>query len=156
MTENIHKGKVNGLVKCMNTIYKGVRSTSAVFLDGKSNITVLAETRAKWLVIKNGVAIGVVFYCPHEEDVVYIAKKDVIVSCGVFESPKLLMLSGIGPRDQLSQHGIAPIVESPHVGQNLLGHPILSDVFKLKDGSGLDGRLVACSNSSGSLTLMIG
>ena len=74
--------------------------------------------------------------------VVYIAKKEVIVSCGVFESPKLLMLSGIGPRDQLTQHGITSIVESPHVGQNLLDHPILSHVFKLKDGHGLDGHLL--------------
>jgi choline dehydrogenase len=110
--ENIYEGQVNGLVKCMNTIYKGVRSTSTVFLDGKPNITVLAETRAKWLVIKNGVAIGVVVYSPHEEDVVYIAKKDVIVSCGVFESPKLLMLSGIRPRDQLRQHYGGPERES--------------------------------------------
>src|ERR1700734_3906633 len=83
LMENIYEGQVNGLVKCMNTIYKGVRSTSTVFLDGKPNIIVLAETRAKWLVIKNGVAIGVVVYSPPEEDVVYIAKKDVIVSCGV-------------------------------------------------------------------------
>ena len=44
LTENICEGSVNGPVKCMSTIYKGVRSTSAVFLDGHPNITLMAET----------------------------------------------------------------------------------------------------------------
>ena len=59
LTENVYEGHVNGLVKCMNTIYKGVRSTSACFLDGKPNITVFAETRAKKILIDNGAAHGV-------------------------------------------------------------------------------------------------
>lgn len=58
------------------------------------------------------------------------------------ETPKLLMLSGIVPKDGLKQHGIQVLVNPPHVGQNLLDHPILSHVFRVQDGYGLDNRLL--------------
>ena len=59
------------------------------------------------------------------EELSLTAKYEVIVSQGVFESPKLLMLSGIGPASEFKQHGIPVIVDSRHVGQNLLDHPIV-------------------------------
>ena len=52
------------------------------------------------------------------------------------------MLSGIGPADQLKQFNIPVKVESKHVGQNLLDHPIFPHVFKLKEGYGLDSHLL--------------
>ena len=143
LTENIYEGSVNGLVKCMNTIYKGVRSTSAVLLDGHTNITLMAETQAKYVLIDDDkVAVGVVVEGPGGQDLTIKAKKEVIVSTGVFESPKLLMLSGVGPKKQLEDFGITSKLDSPHVGQNLLDHPIMPHVFKLKDGCGLDGHLL--------------
>lgn len=142
LTENIYEGSVNGLVKCMNTIYKGVRSTSAVFLDGHPNITLMAETQAKFLLIDDNVAVGVVVAGPDGQDLKLKANKEVIVSTGVFESPKLLMLSGVGPKKQLEDFGITCKLDSPNVGQNLLDHPIMPHVFKLKDGCGLDGHLL--------------
>ena len=142
ITENIYEGSVNGLVKCMNTIYKGVRSTSAVFLDGHPNITLMAETQTKHVLIHDNVAVGVVVAGPGGQELTLKAKKEVIISAGVFESPKLLMLSGVGPKKQLQDFGIKCTVDSPHVGQNLLDHPIMPHVFKLKDGCGLDSHLL--------------
>ena len=142
LAENIYEGSVNDLVKCMNTIYKGVRSTSAVFLDGYPNITLMSETEGKCLIIDDNVVVGVVVVGPDGQDVTLKAKKEVIVSTGVFESPKLLMLSGVGPKKQLEDFGIHCKLDSPHVGQNLLDHPIMPYVFKLKDGCGLDGHLL--------------
>ncbi|KAJ7190877.1 G protein interacting glucose-methanol-choline oxidoreductase, partial [Mycena pura] len=55
----------------------------------------------------------------------YKAKHEVIVSSGVFESPKLLMLSGIRPAETLKSFKITQHVDSPRLGQNLLDHPIL-------------------------------
>ena len=52
------------------------------------------------------------------------------------------MISGIGPKDHLSQYGIQCKVDSPNVGQNLRDHPILPHVFKIKDGIGLDAHLL--------------
>ena len=140
--EDIYSGRMAGLTHCVNSIYKGVRSSSSVFIQGKPNVTVLAETHSKKLLIENKVAKGVVVFGPSGEELTFTAKNEVIVSSGVFESPKLLMLSGIGPADELAAHKIEPVLISPHVGQNLLDHPILSHVFKLKDGYGLDDHLL--------------
>ncbi|KAJ7917033.1 choline dehydrogenase [Mycena leptocephala] len=59
-------------------------------------------------------------------------RHEVIISAGVFQSPQLLMLSGIGDRDQLSQHDIEPIVHLPGVGTNLQDHDEVSNIWTLK------------------------
>jgi choline dehydrogenase len=51
--------------------------------------------------------------------VVYLARKEVILSGGAFNTPQLLMLSGIGPREELAKHHIPLRLESPGVGKNL-------------------------------------
>jgi choline dehydrogenase len=48
-----------------------------------------------------------------------VATREVIISAGTFNSPQILKLSGIGPKDELLSHGIVPIVDLPGVGQNL-------------------------------------
>lgn len=50
------------------------------------------------------------------------ARREVILSAGAFGSPQILQLSGIGPRDELSAHGIDTLYELPGVGQNLQDH----------------------------------
>ena len=47
----------------------------------------------------------------------------MIVSCGSIDTPKLLMLSGIGPAEHLREVGIEVVVDSPGVGENLQDHP---------------------------------
>lgn len=51
------------------------------------------------------------------------ARKGVILSAGAINSPQILMLSGIGDSVQLKRHGIAPLVDSPEVGRNMMEHP---------------------------------
>jgi len=50
------------------------------------------------------------------------ARREVIIAASSINSPKLLMLSGIGPADQLKQHGIEVVADRPGVGQNLQDH----------------------------------
>ena len=50
------------------------------------------------------------------------AQREVIVSASSINSPKLLMLSGIGPADHLKEHGIDIVADRPGVGQNLQDH----------------------------------
>lgn len=52
-----------------------------------------------------------------------MARKEVILSAGAFGSPKLLMLSGIGPSDELAKHEIPQCLELKGIGQNLQDHP---------------------------------
>ncbi|KAJ6507693.1 alcohol oxidase [Mycena vitilis] len=64
---------------------------------------------------------------------VVTVRHDVIISAGAFQSPQLLMLSGIGDREQLSQHGIEPLVHLPGVGTNLQDHDEVSNIWTLKE-----------------------
>lgn len=52
----------------------------------------------------------------------YLARKEVIVSCGAIQTPQLLMLSGIGPKEHLQSVGIKTKVNLPGVGSDLLDH----------------------------------
>jgi choline dehydrogenase len=60
------------------------------------------------------------------------AKREVILSAGVFNSPQLLKLSGIGPRDELEQHGIPVRVDLPGVGTNLQDRYEVGVVFDVE------------------------
>ena len=57
------------------------------------------------------------------QDEKFTARKGVVLSAGAINSPHLLMLSGIGDPSHLKDHGIAPLIASPEVGQNLMEHP---------------------------------
>ena len=61
------------------------------------------------------------------------ATKEVIVCCGTFRTPQLLMLSGIGPATELEKHGIRMIVDAPDVGANYFDHASLFQFWKLRD-----------------------
>jgi choline dehydrogenase len=61
----------------------------------------------------------------------------VVLSAGAIKSPHLLMLSGIGPKDQLQRFGIPTVRELPGVGQNLWNHLSAQISFKVKDGISL-------------------
>ena len=59
------------------------------------------------------------------------ASKEVILSAGVFGSPKLLMLSGIGPKSKLEPFGIDVHIDLPGVGENLTDHPFISTTYRV-------------------------
>ena len=107
----------------------GTRSSSSVSyihpIMDRGNFTLLTGLRAKELTFDaanrcTGVAVvdnG--FARTHE----LTARAEVIVSTGAIDSPKLLMLSGIGPAAQLEEFGIPVRVDSPGVGEHLQDHP---------------------------------
>lgn len=80
----------------------------------------------------NKKAIGVEF---ERDNVLYnaTARKEVIICGGTYESPVLLMRSGIGPRDVLVQNGISVLVDSPNVGKNLADHSGIFTFFVFKN-----------------------
>jgi choline dehydrogenase-like flavoprotein len=51
------------------------------------------------------------------------ARSDIVLTAGALVTPKLLMLSGIGPADHLREHGLPVLLDAPGVGQNLIDHP---------------------------------
>jgi choline dehydrogenase-like flavoprotein len=60
------------------------------------------------------------------------ARREVILAAGVFNTPQLLMLSGIGAPSALSRVGIQPVVSLPSVGQNMSDHVLLSNSWQIR------------------------
>ncbi|RMZ91991.1 hypothetical protein DV736_g793, partial [Chaetothyriales sp. CBS 134916] len=144
ITENIYDGEMIGLTHCTDTIYKGRRSGSWLFLTDKRNVTVLSQVHSKCLIIDNAdkTAKGVTVINSTGKELSFYANREVIVSQGVFETPKLLMLSGIGPGNELARHKIPVVVNNLHVGQHLLDHPGVPFVLEVKSGYGMEDYLI--------------
>ena len=88
----------------------------------RSNLTVLTNARATRILLESGRARGVEF--AHEGGTEEArAKRDVVICSGAINSPHLLLVSGIGPRDELSAVGVEPLHDLPGVGRNLQDHP---------------------------------
>jgi choline oxidase len=108
----------------------GIRQSSSVaYLHPlnqlPSNLTVLTDTQALRLIFDDqGNAIGA-----ETSQGTLHADREVILSCGAFDTPKLLMLSGIGPADHLRELGIEVRADLP-VGEHLLDHPESGVVYE--------------------------
>ena len=61
------------------------------------------------------------------------ANREVIICCGAIRTPQLLMLSGIGPADQVVKHGIEQLVDAPDVGRNLTDHGTITQFFRIRN-----------------------
>ncbi|KAJ1953520.1 hypothetical protein GGI12_005997, partial [Dipsacomyces acuminosporus] len=144
ISEDIYEGEMNGLTHCVDTIYRGQRSGSYLFVKDKPNITIASCVHSKCLIIDNATraCTGVTVIDSSGAELSFYATREVVLSQGVFESPKLLMLSGVGPAAHLASHGINVIVDSRHVGQHLLDHPGVPFVLRVKDGFGMDDHLL--------------
>ena len=68
----------------------------------------------------------------------FVEANEIILSAGAVASPQILMLSGVGPADHISEHGIEPVLNLPGVGQNLADHPMLYVTWKTKPEVDLD------------------
>jgi choline dehydrogenase len=107
------------------TTRDGRRCSAAVaFLrpaHNRSNLTVQTGARSQRLLIENGRCQGIIYEQGGALHSVK-ARSEVVVSAGALGSPHLLLLSGIGPADDLKKLGIAVKADLPGVGQNLHDH----------------------------------
>ncbi len=69
------------------------------------------------------------------------ASKEVIMSAGVIATPQILMLSGIGPRQDLRKLNIKPIVNLPDVGQHFADHPAVASYYLVNSNGTFDSLL---------------
>jgi choline dehydrogenase len=106
------------------TIYKGYRwSAATAYLRPalkRPNCTI-TRALARRIIIEDGRATGVEVSRGSKIEVIK-ANKEVIIAASSLNSPKLLMLSGIGPAKHLAEHGIEVVADRPGVGQNLQDH----------------------------------
>ncbi|KZT25424.1 GMC oxidoreductase [Neolentinus lepideus HHB14362 ss-1] len=107
--------------------------------SNRSNFHVLTQSLATRILFsdqkENGdlVATGVEYQDHTGATQAAYADKEVILTAGAFGSPQLLMVSGVGPSQQLQGNGIDVLVDLPGVGQNLLDHLFFGPVYQVTD-----------------------
>jgi len=87
----------------------------------RSNLDILTRAQVTRILFAGEQATGIEFNRRGKTQSL-LAKREVILSAGAFQSPQLLLLSGIGPKEQLADHGIALKRALPGVGANLQDH----------------------------------
>jgi choline dehydrogenase len=107
-------------------ILKGRRCSAAdAYLRpvlGRSNLTVTTGAHASRIICEGRRAVGVTYIRSGQEEVAR-AEREIVLCGGAFNSPQLLMLSGVGPADEIRRHGIDVLHDLPGVGANLQDHP---------------------------------
>ena len=128
-TDDYNGHRQEGFGRSQMTIWKGRRSSAAVaFLRPamrRRNLTVVTGALTSRVLLSGTRAVGVEYLKDGATEQVH-AEREVILSGGVFNSPQLLMLSGIGDADRLREAGIVPTVHLPGVGRNLQDHPAIA------------------------------
>jgi len=118
------------------TIKNGVRASAArAYLEPiaarRRNLEIVSNAHAARIVIEGGAARGVTYSAERgaPEKTVW-ARREVIVCAGAFQSPQILMLSGIGPAEHLRAHGLDVVLDAPDVGANLQDHLDVSVIYE--------------------------
>jgi len=87
----------------------------------QGNFAIRTDTLVEKLVVEHGRVTGVMVRRGKTSEMIY-ARRGVILSAGAFNSPQILMLSGIGPAQHLKERGIDVVLDRPEVGSNLQDH----------------------------------
>ena len=136
------------------TIKNGRRVSAAdAFLKparGRANLTVVTSTTVDRVRIEHGRATGVEVRAANGARADFRAEREVILALGSMGSPKVLQLSGIGPRDVLESAGVPVIVEREHVGRRMREHRCFVLRFRLNADLGYNRQLA--TNAGKALT----
>jgi choline dehydrogenase len=129
-----------GISRMEATIGNGKRaSTARAYLYpamARSNLTIETGALACRVLIERGRAVGVE-YRRGGQLLRARAEREVVLSGGAYNSPQLLMLSGIGPADHLTAVGVRPSHDLPGVGENLSEHPNVVNEYQARNKEGL-------------------
>ena len=126
------RGGEAGVVSLLQTTTRdGKRSsTYHAFLEGdveqRPNLEVISGAQVTRVILEGGPrdlsARGVEYRAANGETAVAVATREVVLSAGAVGSPQILLLSGIGPKNELEAVGVACQLDSPHVGKHLKDH----------------------------------
>lgn len=147
-----------GMAYQPTSTYRGKRfSASRAFLKpvrGRPNLVVMPDTDVHRILFNGQRACGVLLR--NKDGVKEVsARREIILSAGAIQSPKLLQLSGIGPRALLESLGIPVVVDAPGVGANLREHRYLGFTYKVRDNS-LNQKLSGLGLVGSALRYMFG
>ncbi|WP_055553519.1 GMC family oxidoreductase [Streptomyces sp. NBRC 110028] len=135
--DDTQSGDPTGAGQNETAIRRGRRhSTAAAYLRPalrrRPNLTLLTGVLVDRLVLEHGRVASVRVMKGSRSQVIWAAR-EVVVCAGAYNSPQLLMRSGIGPADHLREVGIDTVMNLPGVGGNLQEHPAAPVLFDVKD-----------------------
>ena len=117
------------------TINNGIRyGVGKAYLDkvkNNSNIKIFTNSNVLKILFENKTAKGIEVFQSNKK-ISYFANKEVLLSAGSINSPKILQLSGIGDASELKNHGINIVHDLPGVGKNLQDHLEIYIQYKSK------------------------
>jgi len=152
-TDDFNGAKQEGAGWYQVTASDGQRQSAATcFLRPelhRENLTILTNYHAQRIRTENRRAISVETKNNAGQDVSVMARREIILCAGSFHSPKLLLLSGIGPCDELARHGIDVVHEADEVGRNYQDHvgaPVTRRLDGIKGLVGADRGFAALKN----------
>ncbi len=135
VTDDFNGAEQEGLARMQFNIGNGRRQSAAVaFLHPilkRPNLTLMTEANVDRIDFEGTKAKGIT-YTQGGQSVMVTAARDVIVASGAFNSPQLLMRSGVGPAAHLQEAGIRVVADRQNVGGNLQDHPSVMIEFKRK------------------------
>ncbi|WP_134680451.1 GMC family oxidoreductase [Paracoccus ravus] len=138
---DFNAGRQEGIGFYQTTTRNGRRSSTAVAYlrpaETRPNLTVRTGQTIRRILIENGCAVGVEII-EAGRPVPLRAEREVIVTAGAIGSPKLLMLSGLGPAEMLRGHGIEVLRDLPQIGRNLQDHTAVDVIGALRGPFGID------------------
>ena len=141
--DDLNRSDQEGIGYLCATIKAGRRQSSAeAFLRPalrRQNLQVVTNTLAQRVLFDGRRAVGVACLRGNEQ-VQFRARREVIVSAGALQSPKLLQISGVGPANHLRSLGIDVVVDSPDVGRNMREHRLLFIQHRLKGNGSVNGQ----------------
>lgn len=136
------------------TVKDGRRaSVKHCYLDpakGRPNLRIELHARVRRILFEGKTAVAVEYEQDGKVRVEPVGR-EVIVSGGAFNSPQILMLSGVGPAAELAKHGIPLVHDLPGVGENLHDHPDVMIVVKTKKRLGIALNPVGAWRALGAL-----
>ncbi len=143
--DDFHGAEAEGFSVPEFTIDRRARraSTAAAYLRpalSRPNLTVELRALASRVLVEGGRAVGIEFVQDGQSRKVF-ADREVILSGGTYNSAQLLLLSGIGPADELRAMDVSPVHDLPGVGRNLQEHALAALAFDARGPIGFDSAL---------------
>ncbi len=114
-------------------------STARAYLDPaarRANLQIVTGAQTSRIVVENGRAVAVEYVRNGQREILH-AEREIVLCAGAYNSPQILMLSGIGRSDDLRAHGVTPVHDLRGVGQNPSEHPNILNVHGARDDIGM-------------------
>jgi choline dehydrogenase len=132
---DLDDGDLSGVLGYERMNYRGEqrRSSYVAFLQpelARPNLRVVTSARVERVLFDSDHRVTGVEYVHRGETKRVTANREVVLCAGAVESAKLMLLSGIGPAEQLRRHGIEVLLDQPEVGRNFQDHPNVALFFR--------------------------